>query len=262
VAAAIEPQLYTAENFRSQRKPPESLDAWDCTIRALSDVQMGTRDGNTRAEALCRRAITIAPSYSQAHSLLAWVLMRRVLWASGYESTLPEAMAEAKAAISFDESDPWAHFTHGTVLWRLRRHGEAERAAHRAVELNPNFALAYCLLGFSVAVQGRHEEAIKSAEYALRLSPKDRLVGRYSAFAMMYAHFAAGRHHSTAWLASRLRDIRSTLLTPCSSRRPQFGRGGGTARRPNEVASPHTGFFAHLAARKFAVCRRVRPATH
>ncbi|MGH9811205.1 MAG: winged helix-turn-helix domain-containing protein, partial [Terriglobia bacterium] len=29
IVAAIEPQLYAAENFRAQRKPPDSLDAWD-----------------------------------------------------------------------------------------------------------------------------------------------------------------------------------------------------------------------------------------
>jgi adenylate cyclase len=29
VVSAIEPQLYAAEHFRSQRKPPESLDAWE-----------------------------------------------------------------------------------------------------------------------------------------------------------------------------------------------------------------------------------------
>jgi adenylate cyclase len=35
VVGTIEPQLYAAESFRSQRKPPESLDAWECVIRAL-----------------------------------------------------------------------------------------------------------------------------------------------------------------------------------------------------------------------------------
>jgi adenylate cyclase len=200
VVAAVEPELYAAENFRSQRKPPDSLDAWECAVRALSNVLQGTRGGNTEAEVLCRRAIAIAPSYGQAHSLLAWVLMRRVLWSSGYTATLSEAMAEARIALSLDERDPWAHFTHGTVLWRIRRHGEAEHAYRRALELNPNFALAHALLGSPLALQGGHEEAIKSAGYALRLSPNDPLVGRYSAFAMMYAHFAASRYaDSMAW---------------------------------------------------------------
>src|SRR5947209_8337969 len=36
VVSAIEPELYAAEHIRSQRKPPDSLDAWECVIRALS----------------------------------------------------------------------------------------------------------------------------------------------------------------------------------------------------------------------------------
>ena len=36
VVAAIEPQIYAAENFRAERKPPESLDAWDLVMQALS----------------------------------------------------------------------------------------------------------------------------------------------------------------------------------------------------------------------------------
>ena len=71
VVAAIEPELYAAENFRSWRKPPESLDAWECVMRALSLISQGTREANTEAERLCRRAIAIVPGYGQAHSLLA-----------------------------------------------------------------------------------------------------------------------------------------------------------------------------------------------
>src|SRR5205814_8170367 len=49
VVAAIEPELYAAENIRSQRKLPESLDAWECVIRALSLIGQGTRDENAEA---------------------------------------------------------------------------------------------------------------------------------------------------------------------------------------------------------------------
>jgi adenylate cyclase len=38
VVAAVEPQLYAAEGIRAKRKPPESLDAWECVVRALSCV--------------------------------------------------------------------------------------------------------------------------------------------------------------------------------------------------------------------------------
>ena len=36
VVAAIEPQLYAAENFRSHRKTPDNMAAWDLVMRALS----------------------------------------------------------------------------------------------------------------------------------------------------------------------------------------------------------------------------------
>ena len=77
VVAAIEPELYAAENIRSQRKPPESLDAWECVIRALSAIGQVTSEARDEAERLCRQAIAIAPGYGQAHSLLAWALLRR-----------------------------------------------------------------------------------------------------------------------------------------------------------------------------------------
>ena len=41
VVSAIEPELYAAENVRSQSKPPDSLDAWECVIRALSCIEPG-----------------------------------------------------------------------------------------------------------------------------------------------------------------------------------------------------------------------------
>jgi len=60
--------------------------------------------------------------------------------------------------------------------------------------LNPNFALAHALLGNPLALQGAHQEAVDSAEHALRLSPRDRLVGLYASIAMMNVHFTAGRY--------------------------------------------------------------------
>jgi TolB-like protein len=46
IVAAIEPQIHAAENFRAQRKPPESLDAWDLVMRALSHYWRVTREDN------------------------------------------------------------------------------------------------------------------------------------------------------------------------------------------------------------------------
>jgi adenylate cyclase len=200
VVGTIEPQLYAAEHFRSQRKPPESLDAWECVIRALPCITQSSLAGYNEAEALCRRAIAISPSYGQAHSLLAWVLLRRTDWSGDVASFFAEAAAEARTALDIDDQDPWAYLTRGLVLYRQRHHGEAERACRRALELNPNFALAHAILGLPLAYRGAHGEAFESAERAMRLSPNDPLVGRQAWHTMAFAEFAAGHYaECVAW---------------------------------------------------------------
>jgi TolB-like protein len=194
VVAAIEPELYAAEQVRSQTKAPDSLDAWECVIRALSCIGQGTRDENTEAEALCRRAIAIAPGYGRAHSLLAWALLRRSVYSGDLRTVVPEISAETQTALALDDRDPWAHFAQGNLQHRLRHPGEAVRSLRRALELNPNFALALASLANPLALQGAHQEAVDSAEHALRLSPRDRHVGSYASLALAQVHFIAGRY--------------------------------------------------------------------
>src|SRR6266852_4730612 len=71
IVAAIAPQIYAAENFRAQRKPPENLDAWDLVMRALSHFWRVTREGNVAAQKLLEQAIAIVTNYSQALAVLA-----------------------------------------------------------------------------------------------------------------------------------------------------------------------------------------------
>jgi adenylate cyclase len=194
VVATIEPELFAAEHFRSRRKPPEHLDAWECVIRAFSCVGEVTAAAITEAEALCRRAIAIAPDYSQAHSLLAWVLVRRTTWSGVISEVLPQALAEARTALGLDERDAWAHMAHGLALWRSGLHAEAERTFRRSLELNPNFALGYAYLGAALVDQGVDEDAISNAEYALRLNPSDGAVALRAWHVIIHAHFTAGRY--------------------------------------------------------------------
>ena len=72
IVASIVPQLYAAENFRAKRKPPDSLDAWDLLMRALSHYWRVTRQDNMVAQALLEKATAIDPGYGQALGVLAW----------------------------------------------------------------------------------------------------------------------------------------------------------------------------------------------
>ena len=158
---------------RSQpRKPPDSLDAWECVIRALSRIGQGTRDENTEAEALCRRAIAIAPAMEERTASCLGII-------APYD--LAGRLANGRARNQRGRRRPRSPSTTATpghispracCEQRLRDPGEAARALRRALELNPNFALAQsALLGNPLATQGAHQEALDSAEHALRAEP-------------------------------------------------------------------------------------------
>jgi Flp pilus assembly protein TadD len=53
-------------------------------------------------------------------------------------------------------------------------------------------------------MQGAHQEAVDSAEHALRQSPRDRSVGTYASMALANVHFAAGRYSECATWARNI----------------------------------------------------------
>jgi TolB-like protein/cytochrome c-type biogenesis protein CcmH/NrfG len=202
IVAAIEPQLYAAENFRAKRKPPESMDAWDLVMRALSHYWRVTRQDNVVAQALLEKATAIDPSYGQAHGVLATshTFGAHMGWEDVAAAT---AVAEraALAAILADSEDPWAHQALGSVYLFKRRFDDSLAEFELALRLNPNFSLAQGYYGLALSYSGRWEEADAAARRALRLSPRDPFSAVYYGIAA-YAQFS-GRNYDEAIRLSR-----------------------------------------------------------
>jgi TolB-like protein len=174
VVAALEPQLYAAEGIRTKRKPPESLDAWECVVRALSLVNSRARPDIAVARDLLQKAVALDSGYAQAYSLLSFVTTLGVHlgWAPR-ESTLAIASEAAHKALLLDSDDPWAHVALGYVLAWSRRANDAIVEYEKALALNPNFAIAHWLLALALCYLGQGEEALKHGDQAERLSPRD-----------------------------------------------------------------------------------------
>jgi adenylate cyclase len=176
VLTAIEPQLYAAEGVRVKRTPPESLDAWECVVRALSLINSRTRSDAAVARELLQKALVLDPGYAQAHSLLAFVtaLAAHSGW-EPLENTLMLALDAARKALLLDADEPWAHAALGFVLVLSRRPDDAVLEYQRALALNPNFAFVHTMLGAALCYLGRSKEAMTQIDKAERLSPRDLL---------------------------------------------------------------------------------------
>jgi TolB-like protein/cytochrome c-type biogenesis protein CcmH/NrfG len=202
IVAAIEPQLYAAENFRARRKPPDSMDAWDLLMRALSHYWRVTRQDNVVAQALLEKAITIDPNYGQARGMLAasHTFSAHMGW-EDMAMAAPVAERAALAAIRADGEDPWAHYALGCVYLFSRRFDDSLAEFELALRLNPNFSLAQGYYGLTLSYCGHWEEGAAAASRALRLSPRDPFSAIYYGIAS-YAQFV-GRNYDEAMRLAR-----------------------------------------------------------
>jgi TolB-like protein/cytochrome c-type biogenesis protein CcmH/NrfG len=201
IVAAIEPQIYAAENFHARRKQPASLDAWDLLMRGLSYYWRVTRQDHLMAQALLAQAIAIDPGYGQAQSLLAASHMFGVHlgWAE-LATAAPIAEAAALAAVKCDHEDAWAHTALGGVYFSTRRLDDALSEFEQALTLNPNFSMAQGYYALALSYAGRSRDSFEAAQKAIRLSPRDPSLAIYYGIAA-YARFTERRYDEAIALA-------------------------------------------------------------
>jgi TolB-like protein/Tfp pilus assembly protein PilF len=202
IVAAIEPQLYAAEEFRARRKPPDSMDAWDLLMRALSHFWRVTRQDNVVGQVLLEKAVAIDPNYGRALGMLA--TSHYFCTHMGWEDAaiaMPVAQRAALAAVAADSEDPWAHLALGCVHLYVRRFDDSLAALETALRLNPSFSLAHGYYGLTLSYCGRWEESALAAERAIRLSPRDPFLAAYYGIAG-YAQFV-GRNYDEAMRLAR-----------------------------------------------------------
>jgi TolB-like protein len=205
IVAAIEPQIYAAENFRARRKPPEHLDAWDLVMRALSHFWRVTRQDNVIAQELLERAIAIDPTYGQALGLLATSHIFSVHMGWSDKTVAPAAERAALAAIRADSDDPWAHHALGCTYLFARRFEDALAEFDAALRLNPNFSLARCYYCIALTDNGRWQEAEEV------VSPRDPLSALYFG-AAAFAQYVGRNYEKSMQLAREAIRLRGDFV--------------------------------------------------
>jgi TolB-like protein/Tfp pilus assembly protein PilF len=214
VVATIEPKLVAAEGVRSQRRSGEDLNAWQLVMRAMSHYGKMTSKESQTAIALLEEAVQKYPDYGPAHSLLAFALL-----VSGHVGWIPESEVYrystklvhragelARHAAELDDEDPWAHLALGNYCFIERRTEEAVREYLKAIDLNPNFAIAYGSLGRALVFDGQSEDAVNYFQKALGMSPHDPLTAVFYS-GMGTAHYYAHRYdEAIEWSRKAIRE--------------------------------------------------------
>src|SRR5262245_18513573 len=109
----IEPHLVKAEQARVRSKPTESFHAYGCVLHAFSRLYTFNERHFTEAGAFLDRAIQLDPLYAQAHAYKAiWHVLQ---------------------------------IGEGRAIERRRDAASAEAAAQRAIQLDPDDAVALAI---------------------------------------------------------------------------------------------------------------------
>ena len=176
VVSAIQPKLLQTEIEMATRRPPENLTAYDLYLRARQKSYLRSREGFAECSQLAHRALDLDPRSVLAAAMAANAHLMNVVFGFAIDPQFDrrEAVRLVRLALSLDENDESALRTAGFLVAFLDSDYEtAIDFISRAVASNPNDHDTWRNRGWIYKYSGQYEEAIRSFERSIRLSPLD-----------------------------------------------------------------------------------------
>jgi TolB-like protein/FixJ family two-component response regulator len=207
-AAQVAPELLVWEAMEAKSRPRVDPTAYDMMLRAIPAIYQLDEVAFREAGQLLERSLALDPSSAACHSWLAhWHLfLLGQGWAKGTERAAQRADELSKRAVVLDPEDARGFTVAGHVRAFLHKDAQGALGLHeRAIELNPNMALAWCYSGLAHTYLGQHQEAVRRIEHARRLSPHDPH-GFFFDTCLAFPFLLTGQDEAAARLCRRVRD--------------------------------------------------------
>ena len=173
IISALQVKLTDGEIARTSAKGTQNLEAYLKLLQAYEFLYTVTKEGIAQARRLCEEAIELDQEYAAAYGLLgATHFMDSTMgWSKSRKESLNRAFEIIKKAKVLDDSLPVPHSNLGFLYVMTRQYDKGIEECERAVALAPNSGKAHIWMGLVLHITGRHEEAVRYSEQALRLDP-------------------------------------------------------------------------------------------
>jgi class 3 adenylate cyclase/TolB-like protein/tetratricopeptide (TPR) repeat protein len=171
IAATLRLELIEAEGRRVERERRPNSGAADDAMRGWALLlRINSRENRAEARRLFERALAREPDNVSALAGLAHVLEG---WSDSPTEDRQRALGLLRRALDLEPNRADAYFVLGLVHRSQGQLEEAAEALRAAIALDRNYARAHLQLGLTANLLGRPEEAIAHAQRAIRLNPRD-----------------------------------------------------------------------------------------
>jgi adenylate cyclase len=201
IVASVEPEVGYAERDRVRRRPRTDLRTWDLYHLGIAHCFRFTAADNLEAQRLLARCRELDPGFGEAHAWWAYAtVLGMVYWDTEPDSeALDAALAATHRALETDDQNAVFHMLRGRVQLARREYASALVENHRAIELNPTFAAAYCGLGDSLCYEGRYDEAITQFARSVALGAHDPQRWAFLSYGALALLFAGRYDEAIEW---------------------------------------------------------------
>ena len=179
IAEALKANLSPSESHVLAAIRTQNTEAYDLFLRAQYEFHQAQStlvvDAFDRADAFYQQALARDPNFAEAAAGLAYSRLMRHWFVSPLS---PRELEEVKSiidhALAVAPNSPEAHVARGVFFyWAHRQYDAAVAEFNRALELQPNNALAQQFLGWVNRRRGEWERSIADAQRAQELDPRD-----------------------------------------------------------------------------------------
>ncbi|MGC1522978.1 MAG: winged helix-turn-helix domain-containing protein [Steroidobacteraceae bacterium] len=160
IVSTLVGRLEASDTERARRKPPLSLAAYECVLKANS-LSWDDPEGETEAARLVEKAIELDPGYALAHAVLAALSYSQ--WEDGPRNSaaaMERAYVLAMRGVELDAGESTCLAILGHACVHRRSYELALQYSRRAVEINPNSQWNAADLGSTLVYAGEHEEGL------------------------------------------------------------------------------------------------------
>jgi TolB-like protein/Flp pilus assembly protein TadD len=179
IADTLQAKLSGSEEHAIAARPTENTEAHQLYLKGRFFWNKRTGTDLKKSIDYFQQAIAADPNYALAYAGAA----DAYVFLPGYNAgtprdCYPKAMAAAKKALELDDTLAEAHTTLALVIWYYTfDSSQANREFQRAIELNPNYAIAHQQYGNNtLSALGRFDDAIAEGKRAVELDPLSLII--------------------------------------------------------------------------------------